>query len=621
MTGASPAQRELFAAALAELGVRRLLLSIHQASFPSDPDEDVGAGSPGTRASRRLFDLIAGLGFTGVQLGPSGDTSRDNASPYDGTIFSRAVASIAKHAFAPDGEFAGLVDAATLAVVAGDGGDRGDHRRAHDTTRALVAHAWAAFAGGVRPDLAPRLQQFRRAHAPWLERDALYAALRASPDRGALGVTPWRDDDPARVAERVRLLGEHEGAWPTSIDAYAFAQMIAHAEHARVRAIARDTGLALYADLQVGFGEVDVWSYAGAFLPGYAMGAPPSRTNPEGQPWNYPVLDPIQVRDGGPARALVRARADKAFAEHDGVRIDHPHGLVCPWVYRTDAGDPAIAVRAGARLLESPDLPDHPALARHSVVRPDQLDRAQARHADHWVRDLTPAQIDRYALLFDEVLASAASHGKSVGELGCEVLSTLPVPLQRVLERHGLGRWCVFQKANLDDPNDVYRSENARCEDWVMLGNHDTASIFGLIGGWTEPTRARWARHLVARLALPAAAAATLASDPGLLAAAMLGELFASRAENVMVFFADLFGAEARFNLPGTIDAANWSMRLPGTFAARYDERLGRGRALDLPLALALGLRARGDRVPALTARLYALAASRRPLPAAVAPG
>ena len=46
----------VLAAALAELGVKRFLLAIHDVSFPSDPDEDIGRGAPTTRAAARLFE-------------------------------------------------------------------------------------------------------------------------------------------------------------------------------------------------------------------------------------------------------------------------------------------------------------------------------------------------------------------------------------------------------------------------------------------------------------------------------------------------------------------------------------------------------------------------------------
>jgi 4-alpha-glucanotransferase len=623
-----PDLRELVRAALAELGVVRLVLAIHGASFPVDPDEDPGAGSPGSRAGARLLELAHRLGFTAIQLGPSGETSRDNPSPYDGTVFSRAHASIPIQAFAAGGELAGLADVAELARHVGDGGARGDHRRAHDVTHALVAAAWSAYARGARPDLASPLARFRTTHAGWLARDALYVTLAAAygdarPEtwaaRGAdpIDATLWHDDAPDRVDRRAELARRHARA----CDAYAFGQFLAHVAHDRVRATARGLGLALYADLQVGFAPGDAWGHAAAFLPGYAMGAPPSRTNPAGQAWNYPVLDPARSGPGGAARALVRARADKAFAEYDAVRIDHPHGLVCPWVYRADTPDPEGAVRAGARLRESPDLPDHPELAPFAIVGPDQLDRSVPRHADRWVRAVTPAQVERYAVLFDEIVGAAEHHGRSAADLTCEVLSTLPVPLARVLTRHRLGRWRVLHKADLDDPDDVYRPERAARADWVMLGNHDTAPIYGLIAGWDDDRRGRWARHLGDRLALAPASAAALVSDPGALAAAMFAELLASPAENVLVFFADLFGCTERFNVPGTVSSANWSLRLTADFAANYRDRLAHAAALNLPLALALALRARGA-APALTARLAALAAGAgTPLPAGAGAG
>ena len=80
------------------------------------------------------------------------------------------------------------------------------------------------------------------------------------------------------------------------------------------------------------------WAAQAFLMREYRMGAPPSRTNPEGQPWNHAVLDPAQLVVAGPdgtpqaglALRFLRARMDKMFAELDGVRIDHPHGFVCP---------------------------------------------------------------------------------------------------------------------------------------------------------------------------------------------------------------------------------------------------------------------------------------------------
>src|SRR5262249_41789178 len=156
---------------------------------------------------------------------------------------------------------------------------------------------------------------------------------------------------------------------------------------------------------------------------------------------------------------------------------------------------PQRAVADGARLFESPDLADHPYLARFAIARPDQLDRSQPRHADHWVRSLDAEQVDRYAALLDVLVDSARRHGRDPRDLSCEVLSTLPRPLAAVLARHQLGRWRVAQKARLEDPDDVYRADNAARHDWVMLGNHDTAPIFSVLRTWPPERRDAWARH------------------------------------------------------------------------------------------------------------------------------
>jgi len=359
----------------------------------------------------------------------------------------------------------------------------------------------------------------------------------------------------------------------------------------------------------VGISPRDTWREPGIFLASHRMGAPPSRTNPEGQPWNYPVLDPDRYAsdDGaaGPALHFVSARIEKMFAEYDAIRIDHPQGLVCPWVYRADQPDALRAVQQGARLFASPDLPEHAELARYAIAHRSQLsaDSALPRYDDHWVAQLEPEQVDRYALLFDRVVEVARRRGQADPALICEVLSTLPYPLERVLARHDLGRLRVTQKADLSDPRDVYRAENAEAHDWIMFGNHDTPSLWGLLEQWrSDGQLAVRAGYAAARLE-PAPGEresfrARLIAEPGLLAHAEIAQLFASPAANVSIFFADLFGLTETYNRPGTVGPENWSLRLPPDWHDEYAARLRTDRALNVPLALWLALRARPGGTP-----------------------
>ena len=186
------------------------------------------------------------------------------------------------------------------------------------------------------------------------------------------------------------------------------------------------------------------------------------------------------------------------------------------------------------------------------------------------------------------------AHGREPADVLCEVLSTEPLPLNRVRRRHGLGRFRVTQKADLDNTADVYRSENAAPEDWVMVGNHDTPSIWNLVEGWLGNDISRkQAEYLAWRLRLPDAN--VLANDHRRLAHAKFAELFLSPARNVMVFFADLLGLKESYNMPGTVNATNWMLRVPPSFAPDYAAMRLEGSALNLHAVLALALRARPD--------------------------
>jgi 4-alpha-glucanotransferase len=609
--------------ALAALGVRKLVVGIHDPAFPGLPGDDAGRGSPYSRGAERFLRCVRALGFNGVQLGPQGQTSEVNASPYDGTIFARNVLSIDLRALTCAGGGGPLLREQTLTALAADRpahwpAGRVPYRHVFAAQRRALDEAFARCEAAQDPKVQERLASFKQAHHAWLERDALYDVLRGL--HGGQGFHDWReggephpdqdlwDPPPNRGAaaelRRIDLMVEHH----RQLDAFAFDQMLVHEQHAALRQRCQELGLELYGDLQIGLADQDVFAYRKALLRDYLMGAPPSRTTPEGQAWNYAVLDPVQADRARPERGLalrlLLARVDKMYDEYDAIRIDHPHGLVCPWVYRANQIDPILAVQQGARLHGSPDLPDHPELAKFAIALPEQLDRSLPRYADDWERDLRPEQIDRYAILFDAMVDSAQRHGRDPHSIVCEVLSTLPRPLAAVLARHGLGRFRVVQKANLDDRADVYRPENARPEDWIMAGNHDTPPIWSVAKTWAvSDKRARWAAHLASRLGTDAQA---LLAEPGALVHALFAEMFASAAENVQIFFTDLFGFLAPYNIPGSISDDNWSLRLSPDFEHDYAAKLARGEALSLPRALAMAMGGRGPEFRRAHAELVA---------------
>jgi len=592
------------------LGVDNLFLQIHDPSFPSFADEDTGRGSPYTWGGMGFLRRICNIGFTGIQLGPQGATSDINASPYDGTVFSRNPLSVALYPLLAQGLLDETELAALLARVP-PGRERVHYREAFQLSHEAMALAYRNFCRLREQrdprvaELAEQLVAFRATERGWLERDALYAAL--SEANGGRGWRDWPEVDDRRlwypgIAESLRLerhrtvLRErHKGA----LERYGLVQLLAHHQHAALREYCADLGLKLYADLQIGVADQDAWAYRPLFLRGYRMGAPPSRTNTQGQPWGFVVLDPRQYfePDGrpGPVLRFVDARLRKVHAEYDGLRVDHPQGWVTPWVYRTDIPDRLQAVQQGARLFSSPDLPDHPELAAFAIVRPDQLNRDLPRHHDNWVRELDDEQITHYAALFTYLLPHREEGRR---EVMCEVLSTLPAPLGQVMARYGLGRFRVLQNADPDDPYDVYRSDRARPPDWIMLGNHDTSSIWQLAERWCAEDGAQGrAADLATRLVPdPRERPAWIqrcCREPGLLVHALFADMLHSQARNIMVFVSDMLGVTERYNTPGTVNNDNWSLRVPPDFEESYLKRLASDRALSLPYAIWLALKAR----------------------------
>ena len=57
------------------LGVDNLFLQIHDPSFPSFEEEEIGRGSPYTRGAADFIEKAHNVGFNGLQLGPQGATS------------------------------------------------------------------------------------------------------------------------------------------------------------------------------------------------------------------------------------------------------------------------------------------------------------------------------------------------------------------------------------------------------------------------------------------------------------------------------------------------------------------------------------------------------------------
>ena len=549
---------------LERLNIKRLVLQIHDPAFPLQEDEDTGRGSPNSSGAAEFIRFLQGLGFNGIQFGPQGQTARSTPCPYDGRLFPHDFRSVALKPLVEDDYWRGILSHDPLERIV-QGRPAGTHRTHHeyawDEVSAALDEAFACFRvrGESAAEVDVDFDQFCADNQSWLTKDS----------RGTVNA------------------------------AAAFPQFVLDRQRRVLRAAFPK--LSFYGDLQIGMARDDAQEFALLFHPDYLMGAPPSRTNPEGQPWGYAVFHPEQIELGN-AQAFLKRRVQRMLSGFDGVRIDHPHGMVCPWVYRRDVEPPHVGVRSGSRLHESPAVSGHPALAEFAIATTEQIDESCEPFGEKWVKDLTDDQVRRYSVLIDVVLECVREAGGDLtSDVACEVLSTLPYPLRRVMERHKLGRFRVVQKAKLDDPIDVYRIEQACPNDWIMMGNHDTPPIWMLARGWCDGRRGHdWGEYLAERLIVPEVSRADfvrrVASDPGELVHSLFAAILASEAQHVSVFFTDLLGMSGFYNSPGVVNDTNWTLRVPPDFASRYATLCREGRALDVARCTQTAVEALGRR-------------------------
>jgi 4-alpha-glucanotransferase len=79
-----------------------------------------------------------------------------------------------------------------------------------------------------------------------------------------------------------------------------------------------------------------------------------------------------------------------------------------------------------------------------------------------------------------------------------------------------------------------------------------------------------------------------MTSDAEFLKETKLVELFASKAENIQIFFTDYFQMNDTYNTPGTAGDKNWSLRLPDNFEKMIP--------INLPQILKKAIMARGSK-------------------------
>lgn len=567
--------------ALKVLGKKNLAFIMHNGSFPSVQGQNTGFGSINTDAGKEFIEYVSGL-FDAIQLGPAGKTKSCDSSPYTGTIFSDNPLFINLKELTTKA-WKNILSEETYNDIVNNNPNKGTNKTAYSyiykRQNEALQEAFGNFKANPDKKLQKEFEHFKRENDFWLDKDSLYEALSveynndywplwtSETDKNLFN--PQSNEERMQFGERIK---EIENKYADVIELYKFTQFVIAKQNEETRKFAKKHGIKMIADRQVAFSDRDCWAYQSLFLKGWCLGCPPDYFSKDGQAWGFPVMDPERMYnadgsldDGG---QLLKNLYKKMFRENPGgVRIDHIVGLIDPWVYK-QGKKPKIEQGAG-RLYSSPE---HPELSKYAIARMEDLDTELTADKEKRVKTLDKQQIKDYGRLIEKiVIAAAKEEGLDKDSIVCEDLGTLTNPVAAVMKEFGLQGMKLTQFVEADKPKDPYRCCNIDEHCWAMVGTHDNEPI----KMWADQNIHSHIGYLHAKNLVDDLFAEAenkddiivhLTDDAEFLAQTKLVELFASKAENIQIFFTDYFNIYDVYNRPGTSGDANWSLRLPDNY-------------------------------------------------------
>ena len=602
----SKSTKKVIKEALEALGKKNFALIAHANSFPSYEETDTGFGSSNSRRAKDVIDFASGI-FNCIQLGPAGKTKSIDASPYTGTIFSNNPLFIDLEELTTK-KWHKILSEETYKNIVANNPSKGTNRTAYEYIFEAQNKALKEAFSNYKPE--KDFEKYKKENAFWLEKDSLYEvlSLEYNNDYWPLWTSDLdknlfntkNEEEKAKAQARIKDLKEK---YSYEIEFYAFCQYVISVQNEETKKYALKHDIKMIADRQVAFSDRDIWAYQSLFLDGWYLGCPPDYFSKDGQAWGFPVVNPEKMynEDGslGDAGKLMKALYLKMFKENPGgVRIDHLVGLIDPWVYKKGC-KPKIEEGAG-RLYSSPH---HDELKKYAIATTEDLNWEVEPDKEKWIKSLTEDQIKKYAMLLEKVVIAAAKEVKlNKDAIVCEDLGTLTYPVEQVIKYLGLQGMRLTQFVVPEKPEHPYRMKNIEEKVWAMVGTHDNEPI----AMWADKevnTHEGWlhAKNLAEDLNPDKddkeieMIAVELSKNPQLLTQTKLVELFASKAENIQVFFTDFLGMYDVYNRPGTSGSQNWSLRMPNNFEEYYEQQLRNQKGMNLPLILKLAIEARGN--------------------------
>ena len=567
--------------ALKTLDKKNFAFIIHGGSFPAVAGENTGFGTINSNGGREVIDFAKGI-FNAIQLGPAGKTKGCDSSPYTGTIFSGNPLFIDLKQLTTD-EWNNILSTETYNSIVECNPNKNINKTSYSyiykKQNEALEEAWNNFKANGSAELKKEFETYKLENDYWLDKDSLYEAL--SIEHGNDYWPLWTSEvdknlfNPKSNEEKIeysKRINEISQKYSDAIEQYKFVQFVLNKQNEKTREYAKKAGIKMIADRQVAFSDRDTWAYQSLFLDGWMLGCPPDYFSKDGQAWGFPVMNPDRMyNDDGSldeGGILLKNLYKKMFRENPGgVRIDHIVGLIDPWVYK--AGKKPRIEQGAGRLYSSPE---HPELKKYAIARLEDLDETLEADKEKRVKTLSNAQIHLYGRLIEKiVIAAAEEEGLDKDAIVCEDLGTLTNPVAAVMKEYGLQGMRLTQFVVPEKPEHPYRCRNIDSRCWAMVGTHDNEPI----SMWADKMINTHEGYLHVKNLVEDLFAecdnkddliTQLTKDADFLTQTKLVEMFASKAENIQIFFTDFFKIKDVYNRPGTSGDENWSLRLPDNF-------------------------------------------------------
>ncbi len=389
-----------------------------------------------------------------------------------------------------------------------------DYATARDLKQTALRRSFARFKDvewNASTSRAASLRRYIEDEAEWLDEYALFRALHARHDERS-----WLEWPEALRNRSPDALAHARGELADDILYRQYVQWVAQRQWEAARETTR--GVALFGDLpfMVSGDSADVWARQDEFRLDASVGVPPDAFSETGQDWGLPVYlwEVFAERDFD----WLRARARRNAVLFDGYRVDHLVGFYRTY-FRPHGGGPA---------------------------------------------EFTPPEEEAQTRLGERVLQVFRESGT---EIIAEDLGVVPDFIRSSLARQQIPGYKVLRWERqwhaegrpFKDPVDYPACAVA------TSGTHDTEPM---VTWWGEAPAA----EKEAILAIPSVRARWGDGDSRV-RDALIEALVASGADLVVLPIQDVFGWQDRINQPATVQASNWTWRLPWPVERMCNER------------------------------------------------